>query len=232
MAALDFPASPVDGQVFTAPNGVTYTWRATPGFWQATGTAPPIVIASDTPPASPGVSQQWFNTVLGQLFVWYDDGNSQQWVPASPFAGSPLRPAARFGRGVGYASGNTGGLWLTVNLDTTVFNDSAGTFAGAVWTPGAGTWRFEAALYLASGAGAVQAQLGLGLSVNNEATPSTPVFTFCYPGQVMSPAFSCLVKLGAADNVRLKYSIVGADPGNYQIGGSGYTFLSGSRINP
>jgi hypothetical protein len=84
MAALDFPASPVDGQIFNAPNGVTYTWIAAVGFWKASGTAPPIVIVSPTPPASPGPGQQWFNSTLATLFIWYDDGNSQQWVPASP----------------------------------------------------------------------------------------------------------------------------------------------------
>jgi hypothetical protein len=33
MAALDFPNAPTDGQLFAAPNGITYQWQATPGVW-------------------------------------------------------------------------------------------------------------------------------------------------------------------------------------------------------
>lgn len=37
MAAIDFPAAPTNGQTFSAPNGVTYRWQATPGVWVAVG---------------------------------------------------------------------------------------------------------------------------------------------------------------------------------------------------
>ena len=37
MAALDFPASPTNGQVFVGGNGVTYTWNGT--LWLATGSS-------------------------------------------------------------------------------------------------------------------------------------------------------------------------------------------------
>ena len=42
MAAIDFPNAPTDGQIFAAPNGVTYVWRAAPGLWLplATNAAP------------------------------------------------------------------------------------------------------------------------------------------------------------------------------------------------
>lgn len=35
--ALNFPASPVDGQTYAAPNGVTYTYHSPPGRWSAAG---------------------------------------------------------------------------------------------------------------------------------------------------------------------------------------------------
>jgi hypothetical protein len=33
--ALSFPTSPTSGQVYAAPNGVSYTWNSTVGVWTA-----------------------------------------------------------------------------------------------------------------------------------------------------------------------------------------------------
>ena len=46
---------------------------------------------SDTAPVSPGINAMWWNSVLGQMFIWYNDGNSTQWVPANP--SGPSGPA-------------------------------------------------------------------------------------------------------------------------------------------
>ena len=40
----------------------------------------PGTVVSATAPVSPKVGTLWFDTVGGQLYVWYDDGTSQQWV--------------------------------------------------------------------------------------------------------------------------------------------------------
>ena len=85
MAAIDFPASPTNGQVFVAGNGVTYVWNGT--LWLAGTTAS---MSSDTPPSNPTVNQLWFNSALGQLFIYYNDGNTSQWVPANPSASLPI----------------------------------------------------------------------------------------------------------------------------------------------
>ena len=45
------------------------------------------VIQSNTAPANPTSSTLWWDEVTGTLYVWYDDGNSTQWVAAAP-AGS------------------------------------------------------------------------------------------------------------------------------------------------
>ena len=39
-------------------------------------------IVGATPPASPTPGMLWFDSVGGQTYVWYDDGNTQQWVVA------------------------------------------------------------------------------------------------------------------------------------------------------
>lgn len=83
--AIDFPNAPADGQTFIGPNGVTYRWSAASSLWTALATSQTL-IASDTPPANPVANQLWWNATLGQLFIFYNDGNSSQWVPATPQA--------------------------------------------------------------------------------------------------------------------------------------------------
>ena len=53
-----------------------------------TPTIPPGTVVSDTAPASPQVGALWWDSVGGQLYVWFNDGNSSQWVPASNGGGA------------------------------------------------------------------------------------------------------------------------------------------------
>jgi hypothetical protein len=80
MAAIDFPASPTTGQIFTAGNGASYQWNGT--LWLPIGTQ--SIYIGDTPPPSPVPSQLWWNSTLGMLSIYYNDGNSMQWVPTNP----------------------------------------------------------------------------------------------------------------------------------------------------
>lgn len=41
------------------------------------------VTISGTPPGSPTTGSMWWDTTSGQLFIWYDDGTSSQWVVAN-----------------------------------------------------------------------------------------------------------------------------------------------------
>jgi len=56
------------------------------GATGATGPAGPATYAAIgvTAPATPAVGQLWWRSDTGRLMIWYDDGNSQQWVPAVP----------------------------------------------------------------------------------------------------------------------------------------------------
>ena len=49
---------------------------------------------SPIPPAEPTVGDFWWDTNGGQLYFWYDDGSSQQWVVATNQSG-PDRPSRR-----------------------------------------------------------------------------------------------------------------------------------------
>jgi len=86
MAVVDFPPGPTVNQIFQAANGATYRWTGV--YWQSVGMGSAIGIG-DIPPATPISGQLWFNTALGALFIWFDDGSSAQWVPANPM---PVMP--------------------------------------------------------------------------------------------------------------------------------------------
>lgn len=50
------------------------------GPWSIDGTG----ITQPTPPVDPPDGLLWWDNISGQLYVWYNDGNSKQWVIASP----------------------------------------------------------------------------------------------------------------------------------------------------
>lgn len=39
-----------------------------------------VVVVSDSPPLDPMVNQLWWNSSTGNLFIYFDDGTSKQWV--------------------------------------------------------------------------------------------------------------------------------------------------------
>ena len=43
------------------------------------------VTVSDTPPVGPAQGDLWWDSGLGQMFVYYDDGDSSQWVATTPY---------------------------------------------------------------------------------------------------------------------------------------------------
>ena len=74
----------VDGMtIHAAPDG---TLSGTPS------SGPPVTISA-TAPASPQVGALWWDSVGGQLYTFYNDGNSSQWVIAVN-AGAFLQPAS------------------------------------------------------------------------------------------------------------------------------------------
>jgi hypothetical protein len=84
--AFDFPSSPSEGQIFNAPGGPSYVFN-TP-VWKAVGQGQ-IAIISDTPPASPANGALWYESDSGVLYIWYNDGNSSQWVQVGGVATGP-----------------------------------------------------------------------------------------------------------------------------------------------
>jgi len=52
----------------------------------------PKVTIGPAPPIGQVPGDFWYNNVNGFLFIWYDDGNTAQWVVANPGRGSSLGP--------------------------------------------------------------------------------------------------------------------------------------------
>jgi hypothetical protein len=115
--SFNFPNSPIEGQEFIAiPGGVTYVFHD--GKWQLKQLDAPAdgsiygrknnawtVIAGPTgagiattvstsPPSSPASGQLWWDSDVGNLYIWYEDGTSNQWVLANATAGpaGPIGP--------------------------------------------------------------------------------------------------------------------------------------------
>jgi hypothetical protein len=100
---------------------------------------------SDTPPLAPEEGDLWWDSLGGQLYVWFNDGNSAQWVAA---ASTPTGPAGPQG-----APGATGATGAT----------------GAPGAPGPNTLPPG----VTDGSNAVAGQIGEFLSASN--TTGSPV---------------------------------------------------------
>lgn len=86
--ALTFPSSPTNGQIYTdTVTGNRYMYDSTNGVWKYAANNVGMTISSAPPPgAAPGA--MWYNKEVGRTFIYYDDGDSKQWVETVPAVGS------------------------------------------------------------------------------------------------------------------------------------------------
>lgn len=89
MTALDFPSSPSNGQ----PYG-SYYYDSAKGAWRSNPASAMAAVPSPTPPTNPVAGNLWLNTNDGVLFVYYNDGDTAQWVEvkANSSLGSTIPP--------------------------------------------------------------------------------------------------------------------------------------------
>jgi len=77
---LIFPSKPEIGQVYTGETGISWAWDGVKWISRRSN-ASRVFIGPDAPPShevEPG--DLWFDPVSIQLFVWYVDPTSAQWV--------------------------------------------------------------------------------------------------------------------------------------------------------
>lgn len=95
------PSTPWSGQsIFETDTLTPYVWDGS--AWQVAGGGGSIEISS-TAPSSPSNGDLWWDSDDGKLYIYYDDGSSQQWVDAAgpSVAVQPTAP-----------TGYEGQLWL------------------------------------------------------------------------------------------------------------------------
>ena len=73
----------VDGITIVQPVGGGSGGSAAPAPAPLPAGSDTIVTVGIDPPAAPSVGDLWFDSASAQLFVWFDDGSSTQWVPAT-----------------------------------------------------------------------------------------------------------------------------------------------------
>ena len=78
------------GQVLTSSAGGNVYWSTVTGG----GGGGASVTVSDTAPSTPSNGDLWFYTGTGELLIYYNDGNSSQWVTASAVPTPTLVPNA------------------------------------------------------------------------------------------------------------------------------------------
>lgn len=76
------PASPWTGQVIYQVD-VTSSFMWDGSAWQPAGGGGGSIEISATAPASPSAGDLWWDSDNGNLYIYYDDGDSQQWVAAN-----------------------------------------------------------------------------------------------------------------------------------------------------
>jgi len=92
----------------TGPTGPKGEDSTVPGPTGPTGPVPRVLI-DDSAPTGPEAGDMWWNSGNGKLYIWYDDGSSQQWVYAAVGNIGPTGPKGEDGFiGVDGATGPTG----------------------------------------------------------------------------------------------------------------------------
>jgi len=120
MANLTFPNNPYENQQ-VSNSGQTWIWNGV--AWDlligsGTGGGGTSLDVSETPPSSPTPGSLWFNSLDGNLYVYYEDDDSSQWIqPAS----SPYGSGSSGGGGT-FTGGNVSSA--TTFVSTVQFQDA------------------------------------------------------------------------------------------------------------
>ena len=180
--ALNFPNSPTDGQIYVdASSGNQYRYDLANTKWKYSSnnyfTA--SVLGSAPTGAVPG--QLWWNSEYGRLLLYYSDGDSNQWVDTSPYAGTGyIADQANAAYNQSNTTANSvGSISLTANLayanaNTRLANTTNTSYNGNMNFPNGfvsfGTSQVATTVYLQGSAAAVINTLVDGATV-------TPIFS-------------------------------------------------------
>jgi len=111
---INFPDGPSNGQIFQSGS---LSWQFDSVKWNPLSTATAIVFVGDIPPSTPVVGTQWWDSISANLYIWFNDGTSSQWVPSTNQLPYDPVPVANGGTGATTPTaarnnlGATAGLW-------------------------------------------------------------------------------------------------------------------------
>jgi hypothetical protein len=87
---FDFPSPATNGQVYTPAGGPSYMYSG--GVWKVSvsgsGGGGAATVVDVSPPPNPDPGGLWWDSDSGRLYIFYDDGNTQQWVEVVPPVGA------------------------------------------------------------------------------------------------------------------------------------------------
>lgn len=156
------------------------------------------VAVSDTPPASPTPGSLWWESDTGTLWVYYDDGNTTQWVSvsATPEAASRVLLATILPAGttpIVIGSSILTASYDVYEVDFTLFNTGGNaqiflrysTDGGASYWVGASDYRYSynygASNASGSGGGTASSAILMGLNSTSGAVPASGTFKIFRP---------------------------------------------------
>ena len=91
MASITFPSNPTNGQVYSAPNNVTYQYNQSKSTWSTTvsATAPALnANPSASPPTDPIYGTFWMDTDSNTLYVYVNNSGVGEWQKVTGGSGT------------------------------------------------------------------------------------------------------------------------------------------------
>jgi hypothetical protein len=82
MASISFPSNPTNGQVYKAPNNVTYQYKQSKLSWSTTLAPDALALnanPSATPPSNPIYGTFWMDTDSNTLYVYVNNNGTAEW---------------------------------------------------------------------------------------------------------------------------------------------------------
>ena len=127
----------------------------------------------DTPPVGPLAGALWFDSVGGQLYVWFNDGSSNQWVPTTNQFGGGYQSSTGVTDGSNAAPGQLGEVISSVVAlpGVTLTSSATANVTSLTLTPG--DWDVSGEVWLVLGSAATQMQCAIsGASLTFPGGPS------------------------------------------------------------
>ena len=167
---IDFPANPTVGQVFQGWEWDGVKWISAPSSGGSGGAS---ITVSDTPPPNPSQGALWWESVNGQMYVFYNDGSSSQWTPTTNQMGGGYQPLQGVTDGSSAAAGQIGEVISNVNTTGSSIPASTPQNVVAIVLT-AGDWDVQGELWFTSAGATITSIVGALNSISGTLPATVP----------------------------------------------------------